>query len=165
MLIADEPTTALDVTVQAQILDLLAELQRELKMAMVLVTHDLGVVATRADRVAVMYAGEIVEIAATETLFERMVMPYSEALFGAIPRLDHPRHSRLRVIPGRPPDLARPPAGCPFAPRCRYVQDKCLAEKPPLAPAAEPGHFFRCWFPVNSVHAAGNDRIPTQGGV
>jgi oligopeptide/dipeptide ABC transporter ATP-binding protein len=147
LLFADEPTTALDVTVQAQILNLLQKAQRERDMAMILVTHDLGVVAGRTDEIAVMYAGQIVEQAPTATLFRRVRMPYTEALLRSIPALDAPSHSRLMAIPGRPPDLVNPPNACRFAPRCPYVQDKCRNEAPPLI-EDEPGHTFRCWFPV-----------------
>jgi peptide/nickel transport system ATP-binding protein len=153
LLFADEPTTALDVTVQAQILDLLQAQQRERYMAMILVTHDLGVVANRADHIAVMYAGQIVEKAPTRTLFRDMKMPYTEALLRSIPKLTEPSHTRLRTIGGRPPNLINPPRGCRFSPRCPYVQDRCRHEEPPLRPAAAPGHEFRCWFPVGSPEA------------
>jgi oligopeptide/dipeptide ABC transporter ATP-binding protein len=149
LVFADEPTTALDVTVQAQILNLLQRQQRERDMAMILVTHDLGVVAGRADDIAVMYAGQVVERAPTGHLFANVRMPYTEALLQSIPVLDAPSHSRLQAIPGRPPDLVNPPPGCRFAPRCRYVQDKCRTELPPLL-ESEPGHWYRCWFPVGS---------------
>jgi peptide/nickel transport system ATP-binding protein len=150
LLFADEPTTALDVTVQAQILDLLATQQRERHMAMVLVTHDLGVVASRTDEIAVMYAGQIVEKAPTRTLFSSLRMPYTEALLKSIPKLADPSHTRLQIIGGRPPDLVHPPPGCRFAPRCPYAQPKCHAEAPPLQEADTPGHLFRCWFPVGT---------------
>jgi peptide/nickel transport system ATP-binding protein len=150
LLFADEPTTALDVTVQAQVLDLLQTQQRERFMSVVLVTHDLGVVAGRADEIAVMYAGRIVEKAPTRTLFHEMRMPYTEALVHSIPKIDDPSHTRLDTIPGRPPSLVNPPPGCKFAPRCRYVQDKCRQEEPPLIPGSTPGHEFRCWFPVGT---------------
>jgi peptide/nickel transport system ATP-binding protein len=150
LLLADEPTTALDVTVQAQVLDLLEAQQRERFMALVLVTHDLGVVAGRADEVIVMYAGQVVEKAATATLFSDMKMPYTEALLHSIPTIDQPSHTRLSAIPGRPPDLVHLPTGCRFAARCAYVQDRCLEEQPPLRPGATPGHEFRCWFPVGT---------------
>jgi peptide/nickel transport system ATP-binding protein len=150
LLLADEPTTALDVTVQAQILDLLHTQQRERFMAMVLVTHDLGVVAGRTDEIIVMYAGKVVERAPTHTLFTDMKMPYTESLVASIPRIEHPSHTRLRAITGRPPDLAHPPAGCRFAPRCPYAQTRCVDEEPPLIPAATPGHVFRCWYPVGT---------------
>ncbi|MEX2292543.1 MAG: ABC transporter ATP-binding protein [Acidimicrobiales bacterium] len=151
LLLADEPTTALDVTVQAQILDLLNEQQRERHMAMILVTHDLGVVAGRTDEIAVMYAGQIVERAPTRTLFSSLRMPYTEALLRSIPKLEQPSHTRLSIIGGRPPDLINPPAGCRFAPRCPYAQAKCHTEPPPLVEADTPGHVYRCWFPVGSA--------------
>ena len=149
LLLADEPTTGLDVTVQAQILDLLATQQRERAMGMILVTHDLGVVAGRTDHIAVMYAGKIVERASTTELFAHTRMPYTEALMRSIPRLSQPSHTRLRAIPGRPPDLARPIVGCSFAPRCPYVQEYCREHVPPLRTAG-PDHLFACWYPVGS---------------
>ncbi len=149
LLLADEPTTGLDVTVQAQILDLLATQQRERAMGMILVTHDLGVVAGRTDEIAVMYAGRIVEKATTADLFAHTRMPYTEALMRSIPRVSQPSHTRLRAIPGRPPDLSRPIVGCPFAPRCPYVQQHCREHAPPLRNAG-PGHQFACWYPVGS---------------
>jgi len=160
LLIADEPTTALDVTVQAQILDLLQLQQRERFMAMMLITHDLGVVAGRADEIAVMYAGQIVEKAPTRTLFTNMKMPYTEALLQSIPKLENPSHTRLQVIAGRPPDLVAPPAGCRFAPRCLYAQERCLTELPPLMESGEPGHLFRCWYPVGTP--AGDEALNTN---
>jgi oligopeptide/dipeptide ABC transporter ATP-binding protein len=150
LLFADEPTTALDVTVQAQILDLLRQQQRDREMAMVLVSHDLGVVAGYTDEIAVMYAGQIVEQAPTKTLFAKMRMPYTAALVESIPRLENASHTRLSVIAGRPPDLIDPPRGCRFAPRCPYVQDRCREEQPPLIEADEPGHTYRCWYPVGT---------------
>ncbi|MEI2637893.1 MAG: ABC transporter ATP-binding protein [Microthrixaceae bacterium] len=151
LLFADEPTTALDVTVQAQILDLLAEQQRERYMAMVLVTHDLGVVASRADEIAVMYAGRIVERAPTKELFANLKMPYTESLLAAIPRLDQPSHSRLEAIGGRPPDLVNPPTGCPFSPRCPYARERCTQETPQLVTVdGHDGHEFACFYPVGS---------------
>ncbi len=148
LLFADEPTTALDVTVQAQILNVLANMQQERHMAMVLVTHDLGVVAGHTDEIIVMYAGQVVERAPTKVLFAQMRMPYTQALLASIPTLDDPVHTRLAVIPGRPPDLVAPPKGCRFSPRCEYAQDKCRQEAPPLT-ADTPGHDYRCWFPVD----------------
>ncbi|TWF80599.1 peptide/nickel transport system ATP-binding protein [Pseudonocardia hierapolitana] len=150
LLLADEPTTALDVTVQAQILDLLADLQSRLRMAMLLVTHDLRVVRSRSDRIAVMYAGRIVESAPTPVLFAEPRMPYTAALMNAVPPLAGPNHTRLHVIPGRPPDLIDPPAGCTFSPRCPFAQDRCLTEEPPLREAGSAEHTYRCWFPVGS---------------
>jgi peptide/nickel transport system ATP-binding protein len=150
LLFADEPTTALDVTVQAQILNLLAEKQQERHMAMILVTHDLGVVAGRTDEIAVMYAGKIVEKAPTATLFTNIRMPYTEALMRSIPRMEEPSHTRLTAITGRPPDLAFPPAGCNFAPRCPYAQERCLTEEPPLQLGDQPDHVFACWYPAGT---------------
>jgi oligopeptide/dipeptide ABC transporter ATP-binding protein len=152
LLMADEPTTGLDVTVQAQILDLLSSLQHQRQMAMILVTHDLGVVATRTDEIIVMYAGNVVERAPTSVLFSHMAMPYTEALLTSMPRIANPSHTRLKAIEGRPPDLLYPPAGCPFAPRCPYAQDKCHRDKPPLLEGPTPGHSYACWFPLNTVN-------------
>ena len=147
LLFADEPTTALDVTVQAQVLELLTELRKEFNMAMILVTHDLGVVAGHTDKIAVMYAGDVVEYAPTRDLFANMKMPYTEALMKSIPRLETPTGTRLPVIEGRLPDPTKNEPGCPFASRCPYVADKCRAEKPPLVDGGG-GHFYRCWFPI-----------------
>jgi peptide/nickel transport system ATP-binding protein len=154
LLMADEPTTALDVTVQAQILDLLQAQQTERHMALILVTHDLGVVAARADEIAVMYAGKIVEKAPTSVLFTNMKMPYTEALLKSIPKLENRSHTRLDTITGRPPDLINPPTGCNFAPRCPYAQPKCHEEEPPLRTADAAGHEFACWFPVGTPEGA-----------
>jgi oligopeptide/dipeptide ABC transporter ATP-binding protein len=152
MLFADEPTTALDVTVQSQILQLLSDLRRDLKMSLVLVTHDLGVVAGNTDYVAVMYAGEVVEQATTAELFANMKMPYTEALLKSIPKIDMKSGQRLPVIEGRLPDPTDRPAGCGFASRCSYVQAKCTAEHPPLVDAGN-GHLYRCWFPLGHTIA------------
>jgi peptide/nickel transport system ATP-binding protein len=153
LLFADEPTTALDVTVQAQILDLLQAQQRERHMAMVLVTHDLGVVAGRTDDIAVMYGGKVVERAPTRVLFSEMRHPYTEALLKSIPKVSSPSHTRLEAISGRPPDLISPPPGCNFAPRCPYARDRCRTDEPPLVADAATGHEFRCWFPVGLPEA------------
>jgi peptide/nickel transport system ATP-binding protein len=150
LLFADEPTTALDVTVQAQILELIAEQRAERNMSVVLVTHDLGVVAGHTDVIAVMYGGRLVEIAPTKVLFSQMRMPYTEALLQSIPRLDQKSHTRLNAIPGRPPDLHDPPRGCAFAPRCAFARDRCREEAPPLATTENPDHKFACWYPVGS---------------
>ena len=150
LLFADEPTTALDVTVQAQILALIGEQRRDRNMAVVLVTHDLGVIAGYTDRVIVMYAGRVVEQAPTGVLFARAKMPYTEALIESIPAIEAAPHTRLRTIPGRPPELVDPPAGCPFAPRCAYVRDRCRDEAPPLVSAETNDHQFACWYPVGS---------------
>ena len=164
-LFADEPTTALDVTVQAQILDLLGEQRRDRNMSLVLVTHDLGVVAGHTDEIAVMYGGKLVEKASTKGLFANMKMPYTEALLNSIPKLEDRSHTRLNAIAGRPPDLVNPPKGCRFAPRCPYAQDKCRNEEPPLVPTAEdPNHLYACWFPVGSpAYHEAKVRIAARG--
>jgi peptide/nickel transport system ATP-binding protein len=151
LLIADEPTTALDVTIQKQILELIDSLRQRLKMAVILVTHDLGVIAGRADRVAVMYAGRIVETAPTDVLFSRPRHPYTEALFEALPEKagDEESVRRLYNIPGQPPDLTAPPPGCKFAPRCRYARESCVKEEPGLTDL-DGAHLFRCYYPVGS---------------
>ena len=156
VLLADEPTTGLDVTIQAQILDLLGEAQRMRHMAMIFVTHDLGIVATRTDQIMVMYAGRAVEVAPTRQLFANVRMPYTEALLHSTPRIGDPSHTRLQAIDGRPPDLVHRPAGCAFAARCPYAEDKCREESPPLiADAAEPNHYYACWYP-RGTSAPGN---------
>ncbi|HEY7965649.1 MAG TPA: ABC transporter ATP-binding protein [Solirubrobacteraceae bacterium] len=147
VLIADEPTTALDVTIQAQILSVLDGLKERLGMATMLVTHDMGVVAGRSDRVNVMYAGRIVETAPTERLFSSMRHPYTQALFGSIPKLDQDTAKALVTVPGLPPDLTNPPPGCRFAPRCPRASAKCIEHEPPLT-GDDPTHLFSCWHPV-----------------
>jgi oligopeptide/dipeptide ABC transporter ATP-binding protein len=163
LLIADEATTALDVTTQAQIMDLLLELQAELGMALMLISHDLGLAASYADEVIVMYAGRIVEQAPARRLFTRVRMPYTQALFEAIPRLERPAHSPLPVIGGRPPDLAALPPGCSFAPRCRNAADDCRAAAPPLT-EQEPGHRWACWHPVEAYAGGSGGVVPPGGG-
>lgn len=148
LLIADEPTTALDVTVQKEILDLLARLQQQRQMAVILITHDLGVVAGRTDRIAVMYAGRMVETAPTRDLFQAVRHPYTQGLLLSIPRIEQPSHTRLEAIAGRPPDLVTVPPGCRFAPRCPYAQARCHEEEPPLASVGDGAHAARCWYPV-----------------
>jgi oligopeptide transport system ATP-binding protein len=154
LLIADEPTTALDVTIQAQILDLMRELSREFASSVILITHDLGVVAGMADQVVVMYAGYVVEMGRIEDIFYRARHPYTHMLLQSIPRLDRARDVPLRPIPGQPPDLLHLPAGCPFAPRCRNVRDICGQAMPPLDPSGAPGHLAACWNPVTESDAA-----------
>jgi oligopeptide/dipeptide ABC transporter ATP-binding protein len=149
VLIADEPTTALDVTIQAQILDLMRELQDTLGTAIILITHDMGVVAETADRVVVMYAGRKVEEAAVDDLFEHPGHPYTRGLFGSLPNLEvaarsNPRRTRLTEIKGMVPSLANLPQGCSFAPRCAFATDECRAAYPPLR-QLRPGHLVACW--------------------
>ncbi len=143
VLIADEPTTALDVTVQAQIMQLLADLQTERKMGLILITHDLGVVADVANRIAVMYAGRIVEQAGVYELYGRPAHPYTKALLESIPRLDQ-KGQELAAIRGLPPNLTRIPPGCPFNPRCRYVRDICRVGEPPVLREVVPGRLAAC---------------------
>jgi oligopeptide/dipeptide ABC transporter ATP-binding protein len=152
LLIADEPTTALDVTVQAGVLDLLEELRETHDMAMIIITHDMGVVAEAADDVAVMYAGQIVEEATAEDLFDNPEHPYTEALLGALPQLEGEgiRQGRLTAIPGRPPNLVDPPEACRFAPRCKYANehDSCAHTMPELR-EVRPGHWVRSAHPAS----------------
>jgi len=150
LLIADEPTTALDVTIQQQILELIDDLRTRLGMAVILVTHDLGVIAGRADRVAVMYAGKIVETTETQRLFGNPRHPYTEALFEALPENAAGTNQPLYSIPGMPPDLVNPPPGCRFAPRCRYAEDSCRTDPPPLRGEVT-GHDYACFFPVGAA--------------
>jgi oligopeptide/dipeptide ABC transporter ATP-binding protein len=147
LLFADEPTTALDVTVQAQVLELLGDLREKLDMAMVIVTHDLGVVAGYTDRIAVMYGGEIVELATTPDLFANTKMPYTQALMESIPRLDRKVGDRLPAIGGTPPDPTLERTSCGFADRCKFATDKCRTEHPDLVDAGN-GHMYRCFFPL-----------------
>jgi oligopeptide/dipeptide ABC transporter ATP-binding protein len=157
LLIADEPTTALDVTVQAGILDLLEELRDEHEMSMIIITHDMGVVAEAADDIAVMYAGQIVEQSSAEELFDHPEHPYTEALLGALPQLEGVgvREGRLTAIPGRPPDLLNPPPACRFAPRCPYAGsgDSCTEVEPQLR-EIRPGHLVRSAHPTSERAAA-----------
>ncbi|MGF1428076.1 dipeptide ABC transporter ATP-binding protein [Kitasatospora sp. LaBMicrA B282] len=150
LLLADEPTTALDVTIQKQILELIDELKERLGMAVILVTHDLGVIAGRADQIAVMYAGQVVETTRTEALYANPRHPYTEALFASLPERGAASGERLYSIPGLPPDLTAPPTGCRFAPRCRYATDACRASEPQLT-GELPGHRYSCFFPVGAV--------------
>lgn len=144
LLIADEPTTALDVTIQAQIMDLLKEIKEQTNTAIILITHDLGVVASMADRVAVMYAGKIVETGTAEDIFYRPSHPYTRALLKSLPKTDMDRSVRLVSIAGTPPDLLNPPVGCPFASRCPHTMKLCQAEMPPHF-APDKNHQSACW--------------------
>ncbi len=149
ILIADEPTTALDVTIQAQILDLVKRLRQEIGMAIVWITHDLGIIAGLAQRVIVMYAGFIVEQAGVDDVYDDPRHPYTFLLLGALPRVDMSRGQRLVSIPGLPPNLLGLPQGCPFAPRCQWVIERCRQENPSLTPIA-PGHEIACWVDVRT---------------
>jgi oligopeptide/dipeptide ABC transporter ATP-binding protein len=149
LLIADEPTTALDVTIQAQIVELVASLRDQLHMAVIWITHDLGVVAGIADRVIVMYAGFIVEEASVDDLYEDPRHPYTMALLAALPRVDRRRDRRLKSIRGAPPSLLVEPHGCPFAPRCEYVLERCKSENPPLR-TVQGAHTVACWVDVTT---------------
>jgi oligopeptide/dipeptide ABC transporter ATP-binding protein len=153
LLIADEATTALDVTTQAQIMELLRDIQARLGMALLMISHDLGLAATFADEVLVMYAGRAVERAPTRKLFEQMRMPYTRALLDSIPRLTDAPHQQLNVVPGQAPNLAALPPGCPFAPRCPRAADDCREQQPPFA-ELEPDHAWACWHPLRSEAAA-----------
>jgi oligopeptide transport system ATP-binding protein len=155
LLIADEPTTALDVTIQAQIVELVKRLRDEIGMAIIWITHDLGVVAGLADRMMVMYAGHVVEEAPVKDMYADPRHPYTLGLLGSLPRLDQIREEKLQSIEGLPPDLIALPPGCPFEPRCAYAIDKCKADRPQLEPAA-PRHTVACWVDVTqgAKHAA-----------
>ena len=150
LLIADEPTTALDVTVQAEILDLLRQLQQERRMAMILITHDLGVAAGHSDDIVVMYAGQIVEKQSTLKLFREPRMPYTRALLGAIPGLRDVPHMRLKTIPGRPPTVYGTGRGCRFAPRCDQRRSRCEHDAPVLAEDSA-ANLLRCWYPMKGA--------------
>ena len=163
LLIADEPTTALDVTIQKQILELIDGLRQRLGMAVILVTHDLGVIAGHADRVAVMYAGRIVESADASTLFTNPRHPYTEALLEALPERAAEGAGRLYNIPGQPPDLTAPPPGCKFAPRCRYAREQCIESEPYLTAAGD-SHFFRCFYPVGAPQVGGPGAAAASAG-
>ena len=148
LLIADEATTALDVTTQAQIMELLRDLQQRLGMALIMISHDLGLAASFADEVVVMYAGRAVERAPTRKLFAHVRMPYTRALLDAIPRLENASHTRLAAVPGQPPNLALRELGCPFTPRCPNATDHC-AEHEPAFEEHEPDHLWACWHPCS----------------
>ena len=150
LLIADEPTTALDVTIQAQIIELVKKLRDEIGMAVIWITHDLGVVAGIADRVIVMYAGYIVESAKVTDLYENPCHPYTIALLQALPRVDRRRDQRLKSIPGAPPSLLMEPRGCPFANRCEHVIERCRESNPSLLPVDKKNHSIACWVDVRT---------------
>jgi len=144
LILADEPTTALDVTIQAQILELMKELSKRFGVAMVIITHNLGVVARYADRVNVMYAGKMIERGSARDIYETPRHPYTLGLLRSVPRLDQPRKARLEPIDGQPPDLANLPPGCSFRLRCTFAIDRCAHEVPPLIPVGA-GHVSACW--------------------
>jgi oligopeptide/dipeptide ABC transporter ATP-binding protein len=144
LLLADEPTTALDVTIQAQILEVMSRLSREFGTAVIIITHNLGVVARYADRVNVMYAGRVIETASAEELYRNPKHPYTVGLLNSVPRLDETRKEKLVPIEGLPPDLAHLPPGCPFYPRCSWRVDRCTQEYPPFNLVAEK-HYAACW--------------------
>ena len=150
LLIADEPTTALDVTVQAQIMQLLADLQKDFGMSIILITHDLGVVAGNSDDMLVMYGGEIMEIGKTESLYSKPTHPYTQGLMSAVPRLND-SEERLITIPGNPPNMMKPPEGCPFSPRCNYSNDKCANVSPILSSVNKNGHYRACHVEVERI--------------
>jgi oligopeptide/dipeptide ABC transporter ATP-binding protein len=145
LIIADEPTTALDVTIQAQILELMKALTVRLNVALIVITHNLGIVARYASRVNVMYAGRIVEAGSADAIYHDPRHPYTMALLRSVPRLDQPRRTRLDPVDGQPPDLTRLDGGCAFRPRCRFAIDACAQAQPPLAAAGEPGHVSACF--------------------
>jgi oligopeptide/dipeptide ABC transporter ATP-binding protein len=145
LIIADEPTTALDVTIQAQILELMKDLTRRLGVALIVITHNLGIVARYADRVNVMYAGKIIESGRAEDIYHDPQHPYTLALLRSVPRMDQPRRARLDPVRGQPPDLSRLGEGCAFAPRCGFAVARCTRETPVLAAAGAPGHIAACW--------------------
>ena len=145
LIIADEPTTALDVTIQAQILELMKELTQRLNIALIIITHNLGVVARYATRVNVMYAGRIVESGSAAAIYHNPRHPYTIALLRSVPRLDRPRQARLEPVEGQPPDMTQLDAGCSFRPRCRFAVNACAVARPALTPAGEGGHFAACF--------------------
>ena len=153
LIIADEPTTSLDVTVQAQILEIIANLRAEFDMAVMIITHNLGVVARYVDRVNVMYAGNLVETGPTEELYANPKHPYTLGLLSSVPRLDRPANENLRVIKGLPPNLAHLPKGCSFPPRCDYAMDRCKEEKPELEKVGD-RHFRTCFYSVDKLQTA-----------
>ncbi|MBE3589619.1 MAG: ABC transporter ATP-binding protein [Firmicutes bacterium] len=164
LLIADEPTTALDVTIQAQILELMKKLQEELGMAIIMITHNLGVVAKLADRIVVMYGGKVVESGSARDVFYRPQHPYTAALLRSVPRLDADTSTDLASIPGTPPDLFNPPPGCPFAPRCQWTMKICSRAEPEFF-VAEPGHLSACWLHHPMAEAQAQRRAAAEGGV
>jgi oligopeptide transport system ATP-binding protein len=158
LLIADEPTTSLDVTVQAQLLEIIANLRSELGTAVMIITHNLGVVARYVDRVNVMYAGNLVETGPTETIYAEPKHPYTLGLLASVPRLDSPKKMIPRVIKGLPPNLAHLPKGCSFAPRCDYAMDRCREEKPVLEKVGQ-DHYRACFYDASKLKKLGENRV------
>jgi len=158
LILADEPTTALDVTIQAQILELMKDLSRRFGVALLIITHNLGVVARYADRVNVMYAGKIIERGTARELYANPRHPYTLGLLRSVPRLDEPRRARLDPIEGQPPDLTRLPSGCAFAPRCAFSVERCRVETPPLRALNGGGHVSACWEAENLDRARSTAR-------
>jgi oligopeptide transport system ATP-binding protein len=165
LLIADEPTTALDVTIQAQILDLMMDLKKKLGMAIIMITHDLGIVASMCDRIAVMYAGKIVEYGTTDDIFYHPKHEYTKGLIASIPRIDATEHERLVPIEGTPIDMLNPPKGCPFAPRCSNCMKICLREMPPVSNITDV-HYAQCWMNQKNELEGNKDtaRMESEGG-
>jgi len=166
VLVADEPTTALDVTVQAQILELLRDLNEQTGASIILITHNLGVVAGLCQRVIVMYAGEIVEEGSAEQIFESPQHPYTWSLLRSMPRVDLDRHERLRSIEGLPPDLIAPPPGCKFNPRCPFRVERCFTDEPKLETVGSGGQRAACWVTMDRAYAemGAKDIVDTRPG-
>jgi oligopeptide transport system ATP-binding protein len=166
LIIADEPTTALDVTIQAQILDLLRGLRDDFDTSILLITHDLGVVARLCDRVVVMYGGKVLETGTAIETFKHANQPYTEGLLNSIPRLDRTRGEALTPIPGNPPNMLAPPRGCPFAPRCSYVLERCIQDMPPLeAVSGSATHFSACWATNSPLPLSASQPASDRSGV
>jgi oligopeptide/dipeptide ABC transporter ATP-binding protein len=164
VIIADEPTTALDVTVQAQVLEALEAARAQTGAALILITHDLGVIAGHAERISVMYAGKLVETGSTEDVFYRPRMPYTLGLLGSLPRIDQSKHERLTPIKGSPPSLLNLPPGCPFTPRCPIAEDICDNEEPALLAVEGADHAAACHFRSRVANVEAADIFSTDGG-
>jgi oligopeptide transport system ATP-binding protein len=163
ILFADEPTTALDVTIQAQIIDLMNSLKSELDTAIVLITHDMGVVANMADRIYIMYAGKIVEHGGSDAIFKGAMHPYTKGLLASVPRLDRKDGNDLFFIKGSPPDLLAPPSGCAFAPRCGHAMDICVREQPAYMHGEDPEHYYACWLHHPARESLAQERHAMEG--
>ncbi len=163
LLIADEPTTALDVTIQAQILELMIDLKKKIGMSIIMITHDLGIVSNMCEKIAVMYAGKIVEYGTVDDIFYNPKHEYTKGLLASIPKLTAKEHEKLVPIEGTPVDMLNPPAGCPFAPRCKKAMKICLREMPPYTDISDV-HYSACWLLQKEEFEAKNGNIPTEGG-